>query len=1097
MNLYNLTLQRPTAIYCAVHGNFSGDRLQEIAISKGTILELLKHDPNTGKISVMLSVEAFGLIRSLMAFRLTGGQKDYLVIGSDSGRIVILEYNPLHQETYGKTGCRRIVPGQHLAMDPKGRAVMIAAIEKQKFVYIFNRDSHARLTISSPLEAHKSFNVTFDMDYEEADIYRADASTPPSNSVPGGNDGPGGLLVCCENYIVYHNISPGSGIKCLIPRRRDDLDNTDRTIIIVCATTYKTKNLYFFLAQTEQGDLFKITLETENDAVREIRIKYFDTLPVSSALCVLKTGFLFCASEFGNHNFYQIIKLGEDDITPEFSSFADSTLHKKFFYKQHDLTNLVLVDQMENLSPVIDCHVIDLMDEDTPQLYILKGRANDSEFCVLRHGLEITEMAVSELPGSPLYVWSVKQSNNNEFDSYIVVSFANATLVLSIDETVEESTMNKRQIVISLTGNEIVYFELDANGQLNEYSERREMPNLVLSLALGPIPPGQVRSRFLAVTLADQTVRMVSLDPNDCLQPLSMQALPASAESLCIVETCFGDDDSPYNNSLYLNIGLSNGVLLRTALDPITGDLSDTRTRYLGSKPVKLFVVKIAKAPAVLAVSSRNWLSYYYQNRHNLTPLSYEPLEFASPLSSEHCFEGIVAVARNSLRILVAEKLGQTFHKTSYPLKYTPRKFLLETSSKTFFIIESEYNALNTNSVLERKKHIANELNEALIMDEAPDLVESYIHRFLNREIGTPKAGIGTWASLIRVFSPLKLETLDLYEFPQNEGLHCMTLGRFANRVVDHYLIVGASTGLILNPRVSNGGIFYTFVVQFFQDGSVKLQIMHRTFLDEIPGAVLAFHGRIVAGVGNLLRIYDLGKQKLLRKCENKKIPSLITNIISIGHRLVVFDAQESFHFVKYKPHENQLIIFADDVTPRWITAGCLLDYSTMAGADKFGNIFAVVLLIRLESDVKDDIDEDPTGIKSLWDRGLLNGAPQKADMVFNIHVGATVNSLQKCCLVPGGTEVLLYTTLSGSIGVLAPFSAKEDIDFMQHIELYIRQALPSIVGRDHIAYRSYYFPLKSVIDGDTCEQFNSLDSDKKRAIAEELDRVPQESNII
>uniref|UniRef100_A0A6B2FZW4 Splicing factor 3B subunit 3 (Trinotate prediction) n=1 Tax=Myxobolus squamalis TaxID=59785 RepID=A0A6B2FZW4_MYXSQ len=113
--------------------------------------------------------------------------------------------------------------------------------------------------------------------------------------------------------------------------------------------------------------------------------------------------------------------------------------------------------------------------------------------------------------------------------------------------------------------------------------------------------------------------------------------------------------------------------------------------------------------------------------------------------------------------------------------------------------------------------------------------------------------------------------------------------------------------------------------------------------------------------------------------------------------------------------------------------------------------------------------------------------------MVFNIHVGATVNSLQKCSLVPGGTEVLLYTTLSGSIGVLAPFSVKEDIDFMQHIELYIRQALPSIVGRDHIAYRSYYFPLKSVIDGDTCEQFNSLDSDKKRAIAEELDRVPQE----
>lgn len=57
---------------------------------------------------------------------------DYIVVGSDSGRIVILEYLPsknvldkVHQETFGKSGCRRIVPGQYLAIDPKGRAIMI------------------------------------------------------------------------------------------------------------------------------------------------------------------------------------------------------------------------------------------------------------------------------------------------------------------------------------------------------------------------------------------------------------------------------------------------------------------------------------------------------------------------------------------------------------------------------------------------------------------------------------------------------------------------------------------------------------------------------------------------------------------------------------------------------------------------------------------------------------------------------------------------------------------------------------------------------------------------------------------------------------
>ena len=38
---------------------------------------------------------------------------------------------------------------------------MVAAVEKQKFVYVLNRDSAANLTISSPLEAHKSSTIVF------------------------------------------------------------------------------------------------------------------------------------------------------------------------------------------------------------------------------------------------------------------------------------------------------------------------------------------------------------------------------------------------------------------------------------------------------------------------------------------------------------------------------------------------------------------------------------------------------------------------------------------------------------------------------------------------------------------------------------------------------------------------------------------------------------------------------------------------------------------------------------------------------------------------------------------------------------------------
>lgn len=169
MHLYSLTLQPPGAVTAAVFGNFSAPRQQEVVVAKGHVLELLRPD-ETGKLHTILSRDAFGVVRTLLSFRLFGGDRDFLVVGSDSGRIAFLEFQPergdfvqVHLESYGKSGCRRLTPGQYLASDPKGRAVMIAGIEKQKLVYVMNRTPTEKLTISSPLEAHKSHAIVYDI----------------------------------------------------------------------------------------------------------------------------------------------------------------------------------------------------------------------------------------------------------------------------------------------------------------------------------------------------------------------------------------------------------------------------------------------------------------------------------------------------------------------------------------------------------------------------------------------------------------------------------------------------------------------------------------------------------------------------------------------------------------------------------------------------------------------------------------------------------------------------------------------------------------------------------------------------------------------
>lgn len=136
------------------------------------------------------------------------------------------------------------------------------------------------------------------------------------------------------------------------------------------------------------------------------------------------------------------------------------------------------------------------------------------------------------------------------YDSYIILSFVNGTLVLSIGETIEEvqdtgflssaptlavqqigadallqvhpngirhvladrrvnewkvpqgrtivcATTNKRQVVVALSSAELVYFELDLEGQLNEYQDRKAMGSTVMAMSVGEVPEGRQRMPFL------------------------------------------------------------------------------------------------------------------------------------------------------------------------------------------------------------------------------------------------------------------------------------------------------------------------------------------------------------------------------------------------------------------------------------------------------------------------------------------------------------------------------------------------------------------------------------------------------------------------
>jgi splicing factor 3B subunit 3 len=139
-------------------------------------------------------------------------------------------------------------------------------------------------------------------------------------------------------------------------------------------------------------------------------------------------------------------------------------------------------------------------------------------------------------------------------------------------------------------------------------------------VAIGAVPEGRTRSKFLVLGLADSTVRNLSLEPESQLQCIAIQALPALPESVCFL-VLGGDDESAggapsqglFSSSqerLYLLVGLENGVLLRSLVDNITGQITDSRQQLLGARAVKLTLIKQKNAQAVVALSNKSHLCY-------------------------------------------------------------------------------------------------------------------------------------------------------------------------------------------------------------------------------------------------------------------------------------------------------------------------------------------------------------------------------------------------------------------------------------------------------------------------------------------------------
>lgn len=127
-----------------------------------------------------------------------------------------------------------------------------------------------------------------------------------------------------------------------------------------------------------------------------------------------------------------------------------------------------------------------------------------------------------------------------------------------------------------------------------------------------------------------------------------------------------------------------------------------------------------------------------------------------------------------------------------------------------------------------------------------------------------------------------------------------------------------------------------------------------------------------------------------------------------------------------------------------------------------------------------------------------LNKLSFKLDLIACMHIGDIVTSIQPMVVLSSGcTECILMSTLNGQIISLFPFASKKEFSLFQSIELHLRSSQnssSSLIGREHGSYRSYYQPVKNILDGDLIESYKNILNDKEyNDIAQSLDRNKNE----
>ncbi|KAJ3433494.1 splicing factor 3b subunit [Anaeramoeba flamelloides] len=654
----------------------------------------------------------------------------------------------------------------------------------------------------------------------------------------------------------------------------------------------------------------------------------------------------------------------------------------------------------------------------------------------------------------------------------------------------------------------------------------------------------KLKSQFLVVGGWANTLQILSLSEGSILHTLCSLDIKSKPESLALIEMKNSEYNLPKNNnfstttssnsssnssssssitttisstsqssssssslasssSLFLIVGLDNGILIRYIVDRVNGNLNDPRIRFLSkNKPIKLKKTKIMGKNSIIALTDLIWLLYNWNRKLLITPLCSENFDQISYFNQESIPEAFISLYENQLKFFTIEKLGKNFSEELIQLTTTPRKMVTHPENGIVFLILRDF--LKNNVVDKDIDNDENKLkeiknNEIKIEMEVDVEMEKDENENENENERMKKKSLkDNWISGLAFLDPNEFN-VNFQEFTEKEevGFSLCILKKDS----ELFLIVGSAVSVTLLPRKCKFGYITVYKIM----SNKPLQLTTKIKVENIPYCLCANGNSLIAGIGPILRIYEFDNEKLLRKSEYSKKNNL-SFIVSLSIKkkknlIFVGDISKSIFIFKYSNQTQQLTLFAKENIPRFVNTHYQDDHVLFAG-DKFGNLF----VNKINSYKNEEINEKVLSLSSTSSSSSSSSTRTKKMLEMNknkstdilqqnklldfeniahFHVGEIICSIEKVLL--GASSFIFYSTILGTFGALLPFVSNEDISFFSNLQMLLRKTIPTISGNDHLAWRSYYFPSKGVIDGDFCELFCSLHLETQTKIASKL----------